>query len=449
MNFTTSADAVAYLESLATRPPDALDALPATERQAARLPHLRELLALLGNPQEQLRVAHVTGTSGKGSTATMLAAIARAAGMRTGLYTNPYIISPQERIQIDGAYIDDAEFVACTALVATAATVLAARHPDRHPHLKEIWVAVTLLAFARANVAVPVVEVGMGGRYDETNVVHPSVAIITNIGWDHMDFLGHSLAAIASHKAGIIKEGAPAIIGVNQPELLDIMRAEAAQAGSTVAVLGQDFAIDTVSTDLNGTHFMYHDDQGDMTAISVPLVGQHQATNAALAIRAAHQLFPDVAATQLRAGLGAAWLPGRFEIVQRQPLVILDAAHNPDKVRALVATVHQTLAGRTIWLIFGALSTKECDPMLAALATLHPHLIATMPTVVGRTAAPAAHLAAMAANHGLSAATYADPHRAIDYALDQASQDDVVLITGSLFLISQVRQRWHGAQRPT
>ena len=218
MRFPTIAAAIAFVEGFATRPATERDTLPPRERQAGRFPEMRELLALLGNPQDRLRVAHVTGTSGKGSTATMLAAILHASGRHVGLYTNPYVIAPQERVQIDGAFISDGEFIACAELVADALAQVAQAHPDRYPHLKQVWVALMLVAFVRAHVDFAVIEVGMGGRFDETNVVQPAVSIITNVGFDHREFLGETLAAIAWHKAGIIKAGASVVSGVTQPD---------------------------------------------------------------------------------------------------------------------------------------------------------------------------------------------------------------------------------------
>lgn len=450
MSFATIAAAIAYVESFATRPADSHDALPPTERQAARFPQMFALLQLLDNPQERVPVAHITGTSGKGSTATMLAAIAQAAGKHMGLYTNPYITCPQERIQIDGAYIADAEFMTCAATVADAVARLTTQMPLYRPHIKEIYTALALLAFARAHVDLAVVEVGMGGRYDETNVVHPIVTVITNVGFDHMEFLGSSLAAIAWHKAGIIKAGAPVITGVTQPEVQAIVHAEAALTGANVATLGVDFTASQVVTSRDGTHFTYQDHNSTITAIALALSGDHQATNAALAIRAAYHLLPTLNEATIRAGLAHAWLPGRFEIVARHPLIILDAAHNPDKMHALATTMRQINTTQRVWIIFGALSTKESTPMLAALTMLAPQaIITTTPTVAGRLASPAARIAQQAQAQGMATVVEPDPWRAVDYALTQAAPDDIIIITGSLFLVSQVRGRWRAASPTT
>lgn len=444
--FSSIADAIAYVEAYAARPEAERETLPPHERQQARLPEMRHLLAELGNPQDRLRVAHVTGTSGKGSTATMLDAILRTAGYHTGLYTNPYITQPQERVQLAGAFIADDAFIACTVAVADAIDRLRAQHPEWHPHLKQVWVALALLAFARAGVDYAIVEVGMGGRFDETNVVHPVVAIITTIGFDHMEFLGTSLAEIAWHKAGIIKEGAPVITGVAHPTLA-VIQAEATQMGSPVAAIGHDFTVKDITTGPDGTTFTYQDTVGILAALHTPLMGVHQAHNAALAVRAARAIQPDVPESALRTGLATSWLPGRFEIVAHAPTVVLDAAHNVEKMAALVATMRATLIWRVCWVIFGALGAKDIAPMLATLAGLQPRLIATTPHALGRIPALPTRIAETARTQGIAVvAAIPEPDDAVAFAMQHADPHDVIVVTGSLFLVSQLRDHWR--QRP-
>lgn len=442
--FPDLASATAYIESFATRSRDVVDALPARERQAARFPEMRDLLALLGDPQVGLRAAHVAGTSGKGSTATILASLLGAAGQRVGLYTNPYVIAPQERIQIAGRPIAEEAFIAAAERVAAAIDIYQQRFPTRHPHLKQVWVALALLAFAQAGVDCAVVETGMGGRFDETNIVQSQVAIITTVDFDHTEFLGKTREEIAWHKAGIIKAGVPVVTGVGAPQALAIVRAEAAQAGASLDVLHETFSVEVQNIAVAGTRFIYHDAQGDLTDLDMPLVGAHQAANAALALRATRVLVPDIAEQTIRNGLGQAWLPGRFEIVAHDPLIVLDVAHNPEKMRALVTTLQQTCSWHHVHIIFGALGAKEVSAMLAILAPLQPTIIATAPTVAGRLAYAAEAIAAEAAALGLPATSAPDPQLAIDQALGAATSEDVILVTGSLFLVSQVRPRWRG-----
>jgi dihydrofolate synthase/folylpolyglutamate synthase len=385
-------------------------------------------------------VAHITGTSGKGSTATFLERIMQAYGWRAGLYTNPYITIPQERVQLAGVPIGDADLCAVTAEVAAAIDRLAARRLEWRPHLKQVWVAVALLAFARAGVELAVIEVGMGGRYDETNAVTPAIAIITTIGLDHTEFLGPTRQDIAWHKAGIIKPGAPVITGVTDSAALAVIQAEAAQTESPLDVLGRDFTIAHIRSDAAGATFDYADALGAIPAAHTRLAGEHQALNAALAIRAARVLAPDIAAPVVRTGVAAAWLPGRFEIIDRRPLVILDAAHNPDKMQALRYTLEAVLPNRAFWVIFGAMGSKAVGPMLTDLARIQPRLLLVEPQVAGRQAAPSGDILASAQAAGITdCAIYPSPRAALAAAHAHAAPDDVILITGSLFLVSQLR----------
>jgi len=443
MTFATAADAIAFIEQSVLRPADTYDVLPARLRQIARYPYMYALMAELGHPETTLRVAHIAGTSGKGSTAAMVHAIARAAGVHAGLYTSPYVTVPQERIQIGDSFIDDALFIACTADVSAALGRIRSRFPDFEPHLKMIWVGVMLLAFARAKVDLAVIEVGKGGLYDETNIVSPATSTIVSIGYDHMISLGDTLPEIAFHKAGIIKAGSPVISGVTMSEPRKIIEAQARLAGVPLATIGDEFDYSSIRLTWQATQFQYVAmGGGDLPNCQLGLIGSHYAHNAALAIRTVRTLFPTISDAVIREGLRQAWLPGRFEIVAQQPTVILDAAHNGDKMVALTATLSAILQSRRLIVVFGAMSTKDAQPMLAALAPLRPRLIATAPTVVGRTASPAAHIAQIAAANGCDAVTEDDPHVALDRALHEAQPDDVIVVTGSLFLVSQLRPRF-------
>ncbi len=459
--FTTATDAAAYIERFANRAPDVSESLPARARQAARYPEMGELLALLDNPQDAFRAAHIAGTSGKGSTATLLASILRAAGLHVGLYTNPYVTVPQERIQIAGQHIADDRFVECVNLVALAIARYQMRWPEHHLHLKQVWVAVALLAFKLAMVDIAVIETGMGGRWDETNIVRSSVSIITTIDFDHMEFLGATLPEIAWQKAGIIRPTTPVVTGVTTPEALAVIHAEATMEHAPLAILGVDFAVAAVAVTSGGTRFTYIeeyppslDPQVDMPRptltgehlpwriipdLELTLSGEHQAMNAALAIRAAGVVLPNLPEAAIRAGARAAWMPGRFEIVAHDPLLVLDVAHNPEKMRALVATLRTTQQWDRLIVIFGALGGKEVQGMLRILAPLSPQIIVTTPSVSGRIAMAATRIAAAASALGMAAAIAASPAAALAMARQHAGPRDLILVTGSLFLVSQIR----------
>ncbi len=446
MSFATAAEAITFIERAITRAPDTYHLLPPRLRQIARYPYMRRLMEELGHPEAGLRVAHVAGTSGKGSTATMIAAIARAAGIHTGLYTSPYLTIPQERIQIDGAFIDDDLFASCTSDVAAALMRFKQRFPDFEPHLKMIWVAVSLLAFARAHIELAVIEVGMGGRYDETNIVQPSASTIVSIGFDHMSSLGDTLPEIAFHKAGIIKFGAPAISGVTEQEPRALIAAQAHWAGVPLATLGDEFGYDNVHLTREGTRFTYRDKDGDIPNCRVGLIGRHYAHNAALAIRTTHALFPAIsdrecsAPEAIRSGLAHAWLPGRFEIAGHDPLIILDVAHNPDKLRALVETVLAVYSQIPTWLVIGTMEDKDSAQMIDLLRPLHPaRVICTEVSMAHRPVTPADALAERAAANGMASEVMRDPQMAVRHAIQLAGRGGLVIVTGSLFLVSQVR----------
>jgi dihydrofolate synthase / folylpolyglutamate synthase len=439
MHFTSFAEAVAYVEGFATRAMP--DPVPPRERQAARFGEMRDLLAALGNPQTRLPAVHVTGTSGKGSTATICAAILRVGGRRVGLYTNPYVVGPTERVQIDGTPIGDTEFIAAAERVSVAIDALQQARPGWQPHLKQVWVALAFTAMAHAAVEIAVIEVGMGGRFDETNVVQPIASVITTIGYDHTEFLGDTLAEIAWHKAGIIKPGIPVITGVEDPAAIAVIAHEADHAHARVDCLGQEFAISEVQTGRDGTHFTYRDEPlGTLAGLHLPLVGAFQARNAALAIRAAHVAAPDLTESQIRAGLAAAWLPGRFEVLSHSPAIVLDVAHNPQKIHALVTTLRETMAWERLWVIFGAMGSKAIAPMLAELAELNPALIVTAPHVSGRMTQEAGTICRVAEAAGIAPCLIApDPAIALAMARERIGPNDCLLITGSLFLVSALR----------
>jgi dihydrofolate synthase/folylpolyglutamate synthase len=443
VHFADIDEAIAYVEGFAVRPPGERETIPPRQRQAARLPLMAELLDVLGNPQQRLRAAHIAGTSGKGSTVAMLASIVRAAGLRVGAYINPYVTRPQERVQIDGADIGDDAFIAAAHRVAGAVDIIEARHPGFLPHFKQVFVALMFVALEDARVDLAVIETGMGGRFDETSLARPDVTIVTTVGTDHREFLGDTVAEIAWHKAGIIKPGVPAVTGASDSAALAVIRAEAGQAHAPLDVLGFEFSCSGVTTDLTGTRFTYCDEALGHVELATGLAGMHQAHNAALAVRAARRLMPDIALDTLRAGLWNAWLPGRFEIVAEAPLAVLDVAHNPEKMQALAATLSAVLRWRRLWVVFGTLESKDTRQMLAALAPLAHSLIITAPAVAGRRSTPPDAVASMARDLGLPvAATESDPRRAAAVALANAAPDDVIVVTGSLFLVSQVRPLW-------
>jgi len=449
------AAAAARLDDLIERTPAPPDRSRAAVRGRAeeRMGRLRRFLARLGDPLTGYPVVHVGGTSGKGSTSTAIAAILHAAGYRVGLHTSPYLQTPAEKLQVDGRLVAPERFVALTdELFATHERWEA----DGEVALTygEAWVALSALFFRAEAVDVAVLEVGAGGRFDLTNVVAPALSVITTVGIDHTATLGDTIEAIAWHKAGIIKPGVPAVTAVTDPAALPILTAEAKAVGTTLrrVIPGQTF--DAVTTGPAGTSWR---DVASGSAYTIGLAGRFQATNGALAVAAVEALrdrgadglkIPDAA---IHRGLASSRIPGRVEVMQRRPTVLLDGAHNPEKIAALAADLPALLPargdGRRV-VILGVLEAKQAEQMIAALVPYMDVLVATAPRVLAKPALAASDLMQVArvAGYGGPVLIEPEPMEALLRALASVRDPDrdSILVTGSLYLVGNVREHWYG-----
>ena len=386
----------------------------------------------LGDPQNGFRCVHIAGTNGKGSVAATLATLLQATGKRVGLYTSPHLVRFNERIVIDGQPIADADVV--TAYQA----VKAAGHTDREPTFFEFATAMALEAFARKRVDWAVIETGMGGRLDATNVILPEVSIITNISLEHRAYLGHTLAAIAAEKAGIIKPGVPVVTATRQPSALGVIQAVAAQHQAPLRRYGTDFRTRRSGPDrfhFFGRQHRWHD-------LELALSGPHQLTNAALALATCELLVPLEPRLADRSVLGPAlkqtrW-PGRLEIARRQPLVILDGAHNLAAARNLGRYLATALAGRRIHLVVGILDDKPYRAMLRALLPCCQRVYVTRPRI-DRALAPE-RLAAVVREQMDAVRVHATVAEALAAALDTAAPDEVVCVAGSLYVVGEAKE---------
>lgn len=365
--------------------------------QQLGLETMEALLECLGNPHRSLRFLHIAGTNGKGSVAAMCQSVLTTAGYRTGLYTSPHLVTFCERIQIDGQLIPEAD-------VARILEQIKLHFPTtpRQPTLFEIVTAIALQYFREQRTDVVVWEVGLGGRLDATNVVTPLVSVITNIGFDHTQYLGDTLAKIAAEKAGIIKPGIP-VVTAAEGESLDVIRRVAAERNAPLTV---------VTGGVNRT----------------PLIGPHQAINCAVAEAALRATGLKITDEQMRSGLARTCWPGRFDIISRNPLIILDGAHNPHGAAALAAAVRAQFPGHKLTLILGVLRDKDYPTVCRTLAPLATRILC-VPVANNRTAI--AEEIARACQPSL-----AEPCHDIADALAKASGEDV-LIAGSLFLIGE------------
>jgi dihydrofolate synthase/folylpolyglutamate synthase len=406
-----------------------------------RLQRIETLLAALGHPERRYLTLHVTGTSGKGSVCTYLGAVLRHAGYRTGVHTTPYLQVPMEKLQIDGRYAAPDEFV---RLVRDFRARLpegdAATEDLPYPALS---VVLTHEYFARQRVDAAVVEVSTGGRYDWTNTIRPQVAVVTTVGPDHLNTLGPSLADVAWHKAGIIKPGAPSVTGVRPPERA-VIEHEADQQGSPLRRLGVEFELDVRRCSESGTVFDYRTADRALTGLETGMLGRHQAFNAALAVAALEAFGAangPISEAALREGLRSARLPGRMELIQRRPDVLLDGAHNPEKAAALAASLAEIFPSRRLVLVVGALSTKDVGAILAPFAAQTRQAIITMPHVLGKPGLDPERVAAAASDLGLPVRVEPSPADAIQAAMEAAG-DDLICVTGSLYLVGEVRRLW-------
>jgi len=376
------------------------------------LENTRQLAALAGNPQEQLRFIHVAGTNGKGSTCAMLESIYREAGLRVGLFTSPHLVSFRERIQVNRELISEAEVV---RLVSEMQPRLATFPVAYHPTFFEVITVMALSYFAREHCDLVVWETGLGGRLDATNIVTPLASVITNIGWDHQQWLGDTLAAIASEKAGIIKPGVPALTATQAPEALAVIEAVAR---------GQDSSLTPIASD--------HAARSTQHA----LVGEHQRLNAALAVATVELLRPQIPvnAAQVQTGLARVDWPGRFQIIQRPGggTLVLDGAHNPDGAAVLTATLQARFPGVKPTLILGVLADKDWRPMCARLAALAARVL-TVP--VGSSRSAAAEDLAAVCREQLPHDTHVGA--TLSEALANTGKDDLVVVAGSLYLVGE------------
>ncbi|MDW7652313.1 MAG: folylpolyglutamate synthase/dihydrofolate synthase family protein [Bacillota bacterium] len=403
------------------------------------LERISELLSRLGNPQNQLRCVHIAGTNGKGSTAAFLASILEAEGNRVGLYTSPYLEAFTNRMAVNGYDIDAAELVRLVEQVRPHVEAIADT-PAGPPTEFEVVTALAFTYFAAAKPDWVVVEVGLGGRLDATNVIVPAVSAITNIGLEHTQVLGDTIEAIAGEKAGIIKPEIPVVTAAQKIEALTVFRRISAERKATLYELDRDIVVDVISSSLTGVVFNYKSPWHNLQNLHIALPGRHQARNAALALAARELLPGKLNESAMRRGLAATRWPGRLEIFSHKPLVLVDAAHNADGILALRDALAEGLGGRKLHLVLGILGDKAVDEILALIAPL-----ATAGLIVTRPDNPRAadpyQVAELARHylHGAPVVVEEDISRAVTRALSETKEGEALCVSGSFYTISEAR----------
>jgi dihydrofolate synthase/folylpolyglutamate synthase len=413
--------------------------------QKFNLENIRVLSEYLGSPHRAIPCAHIAGTNGKGSTAAMLESILRASGFSTGLFTSPHLERINERIAMNGQPISDEDFAAeFTSIHAAIESLLANGELAAHPTFFECLTAMAFRAFAHRRTAFSIYEVGMGGRLDSTNIISPEVAVITQVDFDHENFLGHSIAEIAAEKAGIIKPGAWVVSAVDRPEARDVIARRAAAAGARLVEIDAAWSLEKTNSH-HGCYSMEVIESASHArlALDVPLRGRVQMRNALAAATAARLLNErgfSISNAAIEQGIRAVRWPGRLEQLSSNPTLLLDGAHNPSAARELAAFCDEHLAGRRIWLIFGALRDKAVDEIAGLL---FPRAFEVFFTEPQQSRAISATLLAELTSHlAPRFQIIPSPSEALARAVSLAAPEDVIVVTGSLYLVGHLREHW-------
>jgi dihydrofolate synthase/folylpolyglutamate synthase len=414
----------------------------ASRRSPNRLDRIRALVAELGEPQLRYPTVHVAGTSGKGSTATMLASIFQAAGKRVGLHTKPHLASVTERIRVDGAPIGDDAFGELMGELMPAFERVAAEHG--RPSYYETLLAMAFVAFAQAGVDVAVIEAGIGGLLDGTNVLQPRVSIITNVSLDHTEILGETTALIARDKAGIAKPGIPLVSDVDDADARREIEDACRAAGAPFVSVRDTVTIEARRGERYGQSFTITTPV-DRYDLSLPVLGAFQQRNAAVAIRALEQLAGDLrpAKPAIEEGLARLVIPGRMEFFPSHPALVFDVAHNPDKMSHLVDALAETFPDRRFSFIIAMAETRDIPAILEPLRRLPATFTFTgFDNVAGRTATRPQRIASIAEELGLWGRAIRDPVDALSIARRNADASDIVVVTGSTFVVATLREWW-------
>lgn len=423
-------------------------------RTELRLDRTAMLLDELGRPDRNFSIVHLAGTKGKGSTAHMVAALLAAQGLRVGLHTSPHLTNLEERFRIQGVPIESRRLAELAGEVEPAVTLVDRQLQPAQPPLTffEITTAMVLLYFARERVDWGVIEVGMGGRLDSTNVVTPDVAVITHIGLDHMQQLGGTIAAIAREKGGIIKPNRPVVSGALEPDARAVIEEIARARGAPLRQLGIDFHVESESLGLRGTRAIVRDSSAIWPPADLPVLGQHQAANFAVAAATMDVLVErGLTFDRLKGvrGLTNLHVPGRLEVVSRRPCIVLDVAHNRDSLAAMIRGLEETkAAARLSWwpriLIFGVSRDKQWRDFLPIIQPAFDHVVATQFCKNPR-ALPAAELVAACRDLKIDCSLTESPTEAWKEAIsrlptDHSGSEALIVVAGSFYLVAEARE---------
>ncbi len=399
--------------------------------QKPGLERTRELLYKLGNPQESLKFVHIAGTNGKGSTAAMTAAILTASHLKTGLFTSPHLWNFQERFQIDGVPMPDDILVSLTERVLAVAEEM-----EEQPTEFELMTAIGMLYFSSERCDIVVLEVGLGGRMDSTNIIPaPEVAVVTNIGLEHTQQLGNTLAAIAGEKAGIIKAGCTCVHYHQTDEVMEVVQKRCEMLGVPLVITDPDSLV-LLEQDITGSTFTYR----GYGEFKTQMLGQYQLKNAAVALDiswALEQKGYPITLDTMKEGLSNANWAGRMELVRQNPYVILDGGHNPQCIQALRAALDGLFPNQKLIFITGVLGDKDYQDMIDQMVPISKAFYTVTPD--SERALSAQTLAQLLQSREVSATPTSGLAQAIELALQQAGKDDCICLCGSLYMVGEAR----------
>jgi dihydrofolate synthase/folylpolyglutamate synthase len=441
---STFKEAVAYLETL----------IPTSNRtvKALRLERIVYLLKLLGNPHQKLKFVHIGGTSGKGSVAYLLSKLLNAQGYKVGLHLSPHLQKITERMQINDMPISEKKFINQVNLLLPLNRKVQKDLNLGEPTYFETLVAASFDYFEKEKVDIAIVEVGLGGTLDATNVIKPLLSIITSVGLDHTEILGKTVQKIARDKAGIIKEGSPVITGATQPSVREIIMKKAQNLDSKVYVLGSDFDHKIKNTTLSGSIFDFTMKDKIYRNISLSLLGIFQVENASLALMASHLLTDfgfKIGKETIYKALEVAKIPGRFEKVSEKPLIILDGAHNPIKMQTFLSSLRRIFPKKKFIFLVAFKKDKDIKNILKLLTPASTSFVVSefnQPTDMGkRFTTRAAEIRRLIKEVGFSGKTLIqrNSHKALFEAKKLASKGDVIVVTGSLYFVGEIRNLFY------
>lgn len=418
---------------------------PAYDTRHFDLADFDRFLHTLGTPHRAFPSILIAGSKGKGSTAAMIASMLSHAGWRTGLFTSPHLVTIRERVQIDRQLISQSTFAALISELRDHLERTRSAPARNFRTFFELLTALAFLYFARQQVDIAVVEVGLGGRLDSTNVLSPEVAVMTPIGFEHTHILGNTLSAIATEKAGIIKSPTTVVMAPQAAEVVEVVEKKCRQHNATLHLATRDFAASCLQVTDSGNRFDFQGPGFDMKNVDIPLIGQHQVVNATVALAAVGVLqqrgwhFDE---HRLRQGLAAVLWPGRLEVIDRAPYVILDAAHTIESARCLAAALATLFRYQRLYLILGFARDKKIQDIVKILAPMAHTIIAT--GFSNPRAFDPDQLAAILQPHGNQIHVAPNPAAALALARSRAAAEDLICLTGSLILLGELKARLAG-----